>query len=82
MLVTLAGFLLVLLAFAGLRWTQVVLAQPLLFGLVGFAIGLPQWLLLRRYFRAAGLRLPAVAVGFMSFLWLVATRPVPWSSLS
>jgi hypothetical protein len=39
---------------------------------MGAAIALPQWLLLRSHFRLASLWVPAGALGFLAFLWLVA----------
>jgi hypothetical protein len=44
----------------------------LLFALMGAAIGLPQWLLLRGHIRWASLWVPVSAAGFLSFLWIVA----------
>jgi len=44
----------------------------LLFAFMGAAIALPQWLLLRPHFRPASLWVPAGALGFLIFLWLVA----------
>jgi len=46
--------------------------DALLFAGIGAAIALPQWLLLRPHFRPAGLWVPAGALGFLAFLWLVA----------
>jgi hypothetical protein len=73
--VTLAGYLLamgIMAAASGVRISTDLMANAILLGLIGAAIGVPQWLLLRRTFRGAGLWAPASAAGFLAFLWLVA----------
>jgi hypothetical protein len=68
---TLAGYLLALAVFLAASGARMAIAGPILFGVAGAAIGVPQWLLLRRHFRGIGLWALASAVGFLSFLWLV-----------
>jgi hypothetical protein len=73
--VTLAGYLLAMAVMAAASGTRIgtdLMANAVLLGLIGAAVGLPQWLLLRRTFRGAGLWAPASAAGFLAFLWLVA----------
>jgi hypothetical protein len=73
--VTLAGYLLAMGitgAASGVRIGTDLMANAVLLGLIGAAVGVPQWLLLRRYLRAAGLWAPASAAGFLAFLRLVA----------
>jgi hypothetical protein len=73
--VTLAGYLLamgIMAAAGGVRIAADLMANAILLGLIGAAVGVPQWLLLRRTFRGAGLWAPASAAGFLAFLWLVA----------
>jgi hypothetical protein len=72
--VTLAGYLLamgIMAAAGGVRIAADLMANAILLGLIGAAVGVPQWLLLRRTFRGAGLWAPASAAGFLAFLWLV-----------
>lgn len=68
---TLAGYLLALGVFLAAGGARMAMTGPILFGLAGGAIGLPQGLLLRRHFRVAIPWVLASAVGFLSFLWLV-----------
>jgi hypothetical protein len=73
--VTLAGYLLamgIMAAASGARVGTDFAANAILLGLIGAAVGVPQWLLLRRRFRGAGLWAPASAAGFLVFLRLVA----------
>jgi hypothetical protein len=72
--VTLAGYLLVVgiaAAAVGARLVSSLTTNVVLLALVGAAVGVPQWLLLRRHFRGAGWWAPASALGFLSFTWLV-----------
>jgi hypothetical protein len=73
--VTLAGYLLamgIIAAASGVRIGTDLMANAILLGLIGAAVGIPQWLLLRSTFRGAGLWAPASAAGFLAFLRLVA----------
>ncbi len=73
MFATWAGYLLALLVIlAANLFTLGGQNDMLLFAFMGAAIALPQWLLLRPHFRPAGLWIPAGAIGFLVFLWLVA----------
>jgi hypothetical protein len=73
--VTLAGYLLAMAVLAAAGRTRIgadLMANAVFLGLIGAAVGIPQWLLLRRTFRGAGLWAPASAAGYLAFLWLVA----------
>jgi len=76
--VTLAGYLLAVALIAAANNARVAISDPIALGLIGAAIGVSQWLLLRQYFRRTGLWVLATAVGFLSFLWLASN---PASSL-
>lgn len=67
---TLGGYLLVMVLFVVASGAKVAISDPITFVVVGAAISIPQWLLLRRYFRGTGLWVLASAAGFLSFLWL------------
>jgi hypothetical protein len=72
--VTLAGYLLAMgitAAASGARILANEMSNAILLALIGAAVGVPQWLLLRRHFRRTGLWVLASAAGFLSFLWLV-----------
>jgi hypothetical protein len=73
---TLAGCLLALVVSAAVSAARIAVTDPLLsgviFGVIGAAIGVPQWLLLRQHLRGTGLWALATAAGFLIFLWLVA----------
>ena len=43
----------------------------LLLGLLGTAIGIPQWWILRQHYRQAGLWVLATAIGFLCFMWTI-----------
>jgi hypothetical protein len=43
----------------------------LLLGLLGTAIGMSQWWILRRHYRSAGWWVLATAAGFICFLWII-----------
>jgi hypothetical protein len=74
--VTLAGYLLAMGIVAVANGARLIAtglwANAVLLALIGAVLGIPQWLLLRRQFGGAGLWAPATAIGFLSFLWLVA----------
>jgi hypothetical protein len=73
--VTLAGYLLAMgitAAAGSARIGSDLMSNAIILGLIGAAIGVPQWLLLRRTFGGAGLWVLASAAGFLAFLWLVA----------
>jgi hypothetical protein len=75
---TLAGYvlaLLVLLVFNLAKLSNIGLwDDAVLLALMGAAIGVPQWWLLRQHYRGTGLWIFATGAGFLSFLWLVS-RP-------
>ena len=48
-----------------------ILNNSVLLGSMGIAIGIAQWLMLRRYFRHSWIWIFASAIGFLFFLWLV-----------
>jgi hypothetical protein len=72
---TLIGYLLCLLIFAGGNLAR--LAGPgvwddvLLSALLGAAIGAPQWWILRRCYRGAGLWVLGTAAGFLWIVWAI-----------
>jgi hypothetical protein len=73
MFATWAGYLLALLVIlAANLFSLGGQNDALLFAFMGAAIALPQWLLLRPHFRLSSLWVPAGALGFLVFLWLVA----------
>jgi hypothetical protein len=45
--------------------------DALLLGLLGAAIGIPQWWILRPHYRQAGLWVLATAVGFLCLVWTI-----------
>jgi hypothetical protein len=72
--VTLAGFLLAMGVMAAASVANLpsnLTTNAVLVALIGAAVGVPQWLLLRRRLDGAGLWIPAGALGFLTFLWLV-----------
>jgi hypothetical protein len=75
--VTLAGYGLALLVMMVSQGRNAV--GSITFVLITAAIGLPQWLLLQKHYRRAGLWIPATVIGFLGFLWLLAN---PASSLT
>lgn len=72
---TLIGYLLCLIIFVGSNLARLeregVWDDVLLLGLVGVAIGACQWWVLRQQYHQAGLWIPATAVGFLCFLWII-----------
>jgi hypothetical protein len=48
-----------------------LLNNMILFGLMGFVIGVSQWWVLRRHYERSGLWVLASTFGFLSILWLV-----------
>jgi hypothetical protein len=82
MLATWAGYLLALLVVLAANLFRLGgQNDALLFACMGAAIALPQWLLLRPLFRPASLWVPAGALGFLAFLWLVANPASQFSDL-
>jgi hypothetical protein len=73
---TLIGYLLSLIVIVGANQARLSVAglwdDVLLLGLIGTAIGTAQWWRLRQHYRGAGVWMLATAVGFLSFMWLVA----------
>ena len=71
---TFIGYLLALVPFAIPRFPNLpgpeLLDVALLLALMGTAIGLAQWWVLRQHYRGAAVWVLASAVGFLSFLWL------------
>jgi hypothetical protein len=69
---TLVGYLLCLVIFVGSNLARLggegVWDDVLLLGLLGTAIGAPQWWILRQHYRQAGLWILATAVGFLFFV--------------
>ncbi|MCW5882127.1 MAG: hypothetical protein KIS91_14445 [Anaerolineae bacterium] len=70
--VTIAGYLLAILVPVALSSVRLVGMEPLLFALMGAAVGLPQAWLLWQYYQGAALWVLASALTFLGFLWLVA----------
>ena len=72
---TLIGHLLCLILIIGVNLARLggvdIGANVLLLGLVGTAIGTCQWWILRQHYRQTGLWVPASAVGFLCFMWLI-----------
>jgi hypothetical protein len=68
---TLIGYLLCLIIFVGSNLARLgregLWDDVLLLGLLGTAIGAPQWWILRQHYRQAGLWVLATAVGFLCF---------------
>lgn len=63
-------------------WLQLVL-RAFGMGLLGAAIGLAQWLVLRRVLRGVGWWVPATMVGYAAlnvagWIWLLSVEPPPW----
>jgi len=73
---TVAGYLLAFIPFAIPRFPNLpgpeLLDDALLFVLIGGAVGIAQWWVLRQHYYSAAVWVPATAAGFLSFLWLVA----------
>jgi hypothetical protein len=73
---TFSGFALTLLVFAGANLikfqTSGLWDDAILLSLIGIAIGIPQWWMLRKDHHGASLWILASAAGFLSFLWLIA----------
>jgi hypothetical protein len=67
--VTLAGYLAAVLVVVIGNASMTLLPAPLLFAVLGGAIGMCQWTMLRRL-SGAWLWPPATAAGFVSFAWL------------
>lgn len=73
--VTLSGYLLAIIVLAGANSVRLISMaglwdDALLIGLLGAAIGTPQWLLLRRHYQDAGIWVLASAIGLLTFVWL------------
>ncbi len=72
---TLAGHLLCLIIIIGGNLTRLGAVgawdDVLLLGLLGAAIGVPQWWVLRQHYRMAGLWVLGIAVGFLWFVWML-----------
>lgn len=71
-LATVAGYLLATLLVVAVSGAQIVGWEPVLFAVMGAAVGLPQAWLLRRHYQGAEAWVLASALSFMSLLWLVA----------
>lgn len=69
---TSAGFLLTVLLVVVLGSFRLVGMEPILFALMGAAVGLPQAWLLGQHYQGAWLWVAASALSFLGFLWLVA----------
>jgi hypothetical protein len=78
-----AGYALCALIVAGANWAQLAGAGPwddaLMVGLMGAAIGLCQWWILRRSYRQAWLWVVATAAGSLGLFWLTQNPSHNWS---
>lgn len=72
---TLIGYLLCLIVIVGGNLVRLPAAgagdDVLLLVLLGAAIGIPQWWILRQHYRKAGLWVLATTVGFLCFTWTI-----------
>jgi hypothetical protein len=74
---TMIGYILcaIIFAFANSDPTRLLKSQivnnAILFGLMGFTIGVSQWWVLRQYYERSSLWVLASIFGFLFFLWLV-----------
>ena len=77
---TFSGYLLCLIVIVGGNEAQLssrfssagLWDDAFLLALLGMAIGIPQWWVLRQHYRRAWVWMPAMVVGFLVFLWTIA----------